>query len=105
MTPTNLAAAVALELQATGEKATLEDTGGGILCVYVRSSWDEAVFCWGTADAQWGADFYRNEAEYEDMNTDTFIETDIPSDLQDAKEVAARLVVAMKARRLLQHHN
>lgn len=47
-------------LQAKGEQAELEHTGGGIFCIRV-SIRDDAWVYWGTADEVWGCDIYKGD--------------------------------------------
>jgi hypothetical protein len=51
---------VTLALQAKGERAELEHTGGGIYCIRVPIRGDEWMY-WGTADEVWGCDIYKGD--------------------------------------------
>lgn len=56
-------------LQANGEQAELEHTGGGIFCIRVPISGDEWMY-WGTADDVWGCDVYKGEVYLDSASLD-----------------------------------
>jgi hypothetical protein len=79
------AKAVANALREAGLSASLQDTGGGTLCVIVDRP-DEGQIVWGTADVNWGAAIHDADGEYI-----SGIETDCPSDTEDVAAIARAL--------------
>lgn len=77
--------AVIAELEKIGVKASMEDTGGGIVCLCVTGK--RFWYFWGTANETWGADVNEHEG---DSLVDS-INLDIRCDSTDYAEVARQI--------------
>lgn len=85
---------VATELQKMMVDAGVYDSGGNVECVQINHL-SGRVYLFGTANENWAADVFANMTNFEMYEDSHPVETDCPSDTEDAAVVALAIFKAM----------